>query len=233
MVSDTSLTTWNGLTQPACFSSHHFRWHFSLYLSVLYIQHSVKWFLEPLQPHQPCGGGGWAGGSSGEEKATACCVHVFALSMHYRSSFNHPASVKWILKVLHQPFFAFQSSAPSGSDRSGSSATAPLKWSGIKASCWIPVSGRCLWSRWCLVQAVQCSQQLLCPAPCVPWLHPPSRHNPHTQPPPELAHSSPIPSALFSSFPAKGLPETSSPLRVKRCCLSPKSSQSLTASSSL
>lgn len=104
MVSDTSLTTWNGLTQPACFSRHHFRWHFSLHLSVLYIQHSVKWFLEPLQPHQPCGGGGWAGGSSGEEKATACRVHVFALSMHYRSSFNHPASVKWILKVPHQPF---------------------------------------------------------------------------------------------------------------------------------
>lgn len=184
MVSDTSLTTWNGLTQPACFSSHHFRWHFSLHLSVLYIQHSVKWFLEPPQPHQPCGGGDWAGGSSGVEKATAC--PRVCMCMHYRSCFSHPASVKGILKVPHQPFFAFQSSAPSGSDSSGSAAS-PLEWPGMKASCCIPVSGRSLWSRWCLCR--HCSAPSSSPAhkgrgtaPCVPQLHPPSRHNPHTQP---------------------------------------------------
>lgn len=159
MVSDTSLTMWNGLTQTACFSSHHFWWHFSLHLSMLYIQHSVKCFLEPLQPQQPCGVGAELGAGSSEEKATACpCV---CMSMLYKPSFSHPSSAKGILKVPHQPFFAFQSSAPSGSERSGSSAAPPLQWSGIKAFQFL--EGACnpgdVWHRQCSAPSSSPAQQ--------------------------------------------------------------------------
>lgn len=198
MVSDTSLTTWNGLTQPACFSSHHFRWHFSLQLSMLYIQHSAKWFLEPLQPHQPCGAGGWQFWGR-ESNCLSMCLHVHALQIQLFSSIISEGD----LKSSSSAFLCLSVLCPIRlwQEWLFCSITSEMIWD-QSILLYIPVSGRCLWSRWWLMQAMQCSQQLSCPAragaqlPVCPDSILSADINPHTQPPP---HSSHIPSALLSS----------------------------------
>lgn len=58
-----------------------------------------------------------------------------------------------------------------------------------------------VWCRQSTAPSCSPAQQGWGTAPCVSKFHPPSRQWPSHTPPPELAHSSHIPSALLSSFP--------------------------------
>ena len=102
MVSDTSLTTWNRLTQPACFSSHHFRWHFSLHVPpVLHstLRKVLSW-TSPARSVLWSRAWGWGQAVLGRIKQSilvpeqTTCLHVHALEIQLFSSVINEGDIK-------------------------------------------------------------------------------------------------------------------------------------------